>query len=189
MTGRAAAMTGSAVLVLAWAGPLPAMATSFFTAHMALHLLVVCVAAPLLGWALAGKGHVPPLLASLLEFILVWTWHVPALHEAARFSLTMFVLEQLSFAAAGTVLWASAFREPAGGVAALFLTAMHMTLLGALLTLAPRPLYSALCLGGGGLSPLEDQQLGGVLMAVVGGGADLLGALWLGYRLLREKGT
>jgi hypothetical protein len=61
---------------------------------------------------------------------------------------------------------------------------MHMTLLGALLALSPRPLYRHVA-AFGGLSPLQDQHLGGAIMLLVGGASYLLGGLWLTARLLR----
>jgi hypothetical protein len=72
----------------------------------------------------------------------------------------------------------------AGGIVALLLTSMHMTLLGALLALTPRPLYSH---AGGftGLSPLDDEHLGGAIMLLTGGLSYLLGGLVLAAGLLR----
>jgi cytochrome c oxidase assembly factor CtaG len=61
---------------------------------------------------------------------------------------------------------------------------MHMTLLGALLALTPRPLYHR-AEGLTGLTPLDDQHLGGVIMLLVGGLSYLLGGLWLTAGLLR----
>ena len=61
---------------------------------------------------------------------------------------------------------------------------MHMTLLGALLALTPRPLY-AHAGGSRGLTPLEDQHLGGAIMLLVGGLSYLAGGLWLTAGLLR----
>jgi putative membrane protein len=84
-------------------------------------------------------------------------------------------------------------------VLALLLTTMHMTLLGVLIALAPRPLFGTVHAASPGtldpapfgmpLSPLEDQQLGGVIMLVVGAGSYLLGALVLLGGLLRASGT
>ena len=77
----------------------------------------------------------------------------------------------------------------AAGVAGLLMTSMHMTLLGVLLALASRPLYGGhgdvLTLSG--LSPLQDQHLGGVLMLVFGGVSYLAGALVLLAGLLRDR--
>src|SRR5205085_4997565 len=65
----------------------------------------------------------------------------------------------------------------------LFLTALHTGLLGALLTLSPT-LWYPLQAGGGGIEPIEDQQLGGLIMWVPSGVVHtvaglLLFAAWL----------
>ena len=56
---------------------------------------------------------------------------------------------------------------------------MHMTLLGALSGLAPRPLYAMMEMHPAihGLDALEDQQLGGVVMLMVGAASYFLGGL------------
>jgi putative membrane protein len=188
-------LTGLLVLAAAWLGPLPSIASHAFTAHMTMHLAVVAVAAPLIAWGVAGTRYDPvrvaprvfaPLPASVAEFVAVWTWHAPALHQAARHDAVAFGAEQITFLLAGLWLWLAVFGgEPqvrlaraATGVVALLLTSMHMTLLGALLALAPRPLY-------GPAHSLADQHLGGALMLLVGGTAYLLGGLWLMVTLVR----
>jgi putative membrane protein len=156
---------GVLVLGLAWGW----LSGAGFAVHMLRHMSVVAIAAPLLvlgGPALAGRT-VSPLMATLLEFAVVWGWHLPALHEAARLSVVWFVAEQGSFLIAGLLIWSAVLR-PGGelaGAGGLLLTSMHMTLLGALLILAGRPLYDAICYGG---DPLSDQQLGGMLMLAIG---------------------
>lgn len=76
-----------------------------------------------------------------------------------------------------------------GGAMALFFTSMHMTLLGSLLGLSPRPLYAGHHGGDGwlGLSPLADQQVGGVIMLAIGGVVYLVGGLMLMARVLRRS--
>ena len=96
------------------------------------------------------------------------------------------------FLVCGLLLWLSAFgghrpldaNRAAAGVIGLLLTMMHMVLLGALLVLTSRTLYTH---GEShtGLTPLEDQHLGGAIMLVGGGVSYLLGGLWLSVRLLR----
>jgi putative membrane protein len=200
------ATSGCLVLALAWLGPLAVAADLGFTGHMAVHVAVVAIAAPLLAIALAGSRLDPtplaplfaPMLAMALELVVVWGWHAPVLHAAARGSKAVLVAEQLSFLAVGLLVWLAAFgrgRGPArqvwaGGVLALFLTSMHMTLLGALLALSPRPLYAhAHGAGALGLTPLDDQHLGGAVMLLVGGTSYLIGGLVLMGRLLREPDT
>ncbi len=202
---HASLAAGALVLALAWLGPLPALARHSFAAHMAMHLGVVAVAAPLLALGLArGRADpvrgapwlFPPLLASVLEFVLVWAWHAPALHHAARAATAVRVLEQGSFLLVGLLVWLAALGGRAGdrdraaaGIVALLLTSMHMTLLGVLLAGAGRGLYAHGIGHGGalplGMSALQDQQVGGVLMLAVGGIAYVGGALALLAGLLR----
>jgi putative membrane protein len=191
-------VAGAAILAFAWLGPLPGLVHASFTAHMALHMTVVGAGAPLLAAGLArardwpmrdwpgrswpgrgwpGRGwpeHGWPALtlaASLMDFAVVWIWHAPVLHHASRNDGAILALEQASFAAAALLLWLTALTgPPLAGAMALFLTSMHMMLLGALLGLAPRLLYA----GHGmhppsGMDPLTDQQIGGVIMMALGG--------------------
>ena len=192
---------GMLALAGVWLGPLPQLAHGAFFAHMAMHMGVVAVAAPCLAFAIAGSALdpvrkwpalFPPIPISLVELVVVWAWHAPALHHAARHGVAGLVLEQGSFLIAGLLVWLSAFggdplrrRDRAGaGVAALLLTSMHMTLLGALLALTPRPLYAH---AGHfpSLTPLEDQHLGGAIMLIIGGISYLAGGLWLTAGLVR----
>jgi len=184
---------GVLVLLGAWFGPLPALARESFAAHMTLHMTIVAVAAPLIAAATRlDRAHARPWLmapvhASIVELIVVWAWHAPALHHFARQEGWGVVLEQTSFLAAALWLWIAAAggqdRSRRGaGVFALLLTSMHMTLLGALLALATRPLYQHDDVGA--LSPLADQQLGGAIMLLVGSSAYLAGGLLLTAGLL-----
>jgi putative membrane protein len=94
------------------------------------------------------------------------------LHDVAGRGGWPFAAEQLSFLAAGLGLWSTAFacrsRAAAGAAAiTLFFTFAHMTMFGLVLTLSPALLYDPqLCQGVLGLDPLNDQHMGGVLMAV-----------------------
>jgi putative membrane protein len=194
-----------AVLGLAWLGPLPALARESFAAHMTTHMAVVAVAAPLIALAVAGSAMdaarrapriLAPIPASMIELVIVWVWHAPVLHHAARHDAWTLVLEQATFLAAGVFLWMSAIggdreqrrlRAGAGTIALLF-TSMHMTLLGALFAVANRPLFEH-APAPAGLSPLEDQHLGGAIMLLVGGVSYLVGGLWLTASMLGPRIT
>lgn len=159
------------------------------TGHMAAHMGAVAVAAPALAAALPRRPHGAgaPLLWAMVEFAIVWAWHSPALRALADAHAAVALAEQALFLAAGVALWRAALAQPAAGAAALLLTSMHMTLLGALIGLAPRPLYAMMAMHPApGLDALADQQLGGVVMLVVGGASYCLGGLWLLATLLRE---
>ncbi|MBA2438592.1 MAG: cytochrome c oxidase assembly protein, partial [Acidimicrobiia bacterium] len=134
-----------------------------------------------------------PIPASVLELIVVWLWHVPAFHYAARHHQTALVLEQATFLAAGLFLWLAAAAgdsrqstaRAAAGIGGLLFTSIHMTLLGALFALAPRLLYDHAASDVAGASALDDQHLGGAIMLLVGGVSYLAGGLWLAARLVR----
>jgi putative membrane protein len=172
---------------------------------MAMHMAVVAVAAPLLALGVAGTRYdlvrrtpalFPPVPLSLVELVVVWAWHAPALHHFARNEFGGFLAEQSSFLFSGLLVWLSALgggverrRERVGsGIAALLLTSMHMTLLGALLALSPRSLYSHAG-HGAAMSVLEDQHLGGAIMLLVGGVAYLAGGVGLTAVLVRGRST
>jgi putative membrane protein len=192
---------GLITLAVVWLGPLPELAGRAFFAHMLMHMGVVAVAAPLLALGIASgpldpapraPGLFAPIQASVLELVVVWAWHAPALHHAARSHTAALIAEQGMFFLVGLFLWLSTFggneenvkNRSAAGVVGLLLTAMHMTLLGALLALSPRPLYPH-AEGFSGLTATDDQHLGGAIMLFFGGLSYLLGGLWLTVRLLR----
>jgi putative membrane protein len=183
------------LLPLGWA-----LSGQGMSGHMASHMIAVAVAAPLLAFALSGSGADParlwprvvtPMAMMLVELVAVWSWHLPALRRVADASLMVTALEQASFLAAGLMLWSAVLQAAnrVAGVGALLLTSMHMTLLGALVGLAQRPLYPAAHHHGGafGLDALADQQLGGVIMLLVGGFSYLVGGLALLAGVLRTR--
>lgn len=182
-------MTAAGVLaavVATWLG----LAGLGMTGHMAAHMGAVAVAAPLVAAGMRARGVGSPLGWAMAEFAIVWSWHVPALRDLADAHVAMALAEQALFLAVGVALWRAALAQPAAGVAALLVTSMHMTLLGALIGLAPRPLYPMMAMHPApGLDALADQQLGGVVMLIVGGASYCLGGLWLLGTLLRERGT
>lgn len=199
---RVLLIVGLGTLGAAWLGPLPRLAERAFFAHMTMHMCVVAVAAPLIALGVAGGRFDPvlkvpaifaPVQASILELVVVWAWHSPALHHAARHHTAALMIEQAMFITCGLLLWLSALggddrrgshSRRAAGVVGLLLTSMHMTLLGALLALAPRPLYLHAA-GFSTLTKLEDQHLGGAIMLFVGGVSYLAGGLWLMLPLVR----
>jgi putative membrane protein len=196
---------GLLVLALAWAGPLPGMVAGSFAAHMALHMTVVGIGVPLLA---AGIGPYVaqrnwlrsqialPIAVSILDLVVVWGWHAPALHHASRTLPWALAAEQLSFAVVSMLVWLVALSSTSetrrsaalAGAMALFFTSMHMTLLGALIGLAPRLIYGDhLHHALGGLPALADQQLGGVIMLAIGGVIYLAGGLVLMARVLQRQ--
>lgn len=141
-------------------------------------------------WNLLTK----PSVAWAAHAAAIWAWHAPGLYQATLASETMHTLQHVSFLGTALLFWWALLHGREGrlgrpaAVIYLFTTAMHTSLLGALLTFSDRlwyPLYDASTLPWG-LAPLEDQQLAGVIMWVPAGLAYLFAALGLAATWLRE---
>ena len=138
-----------------------------------------------------------PIVAWSLHAVALWIWHVPALFLAALDSASLHVLQHTCFFASALLFWwmvfgSRAHRPAASSVASLFTTMLHTSALGALLSLAPTPWYTRYA-GPGlfGLTALEDQQLGGLLMWVPGSLCYLMAVLlivasWLSPPRMRQ---
>jgi putative membrane protein len=128
-----------------------------------------------------------PLAVFLIHGLALWIWHAPALYQAALEREAVHLLQHASFFGTAALFWWSLIHGRYGrmgyGVAVfyVFATAIHSGVLGALLTFAPRlwyPIYAERA-AVWGLSPLEDQQLAGLIMWVPSGA--LFAAVGLGF--------
>jgi putative membrane protein len=185
------------VALLALATPLDSIGDSYlFTAHMLQHLLLTLGTAPLLlvgtpGWLLRDllrttrlTGFVRwarhPLIA-FFGFNLVFALaHIPSFYELTLTSEPLHAAEHLVFVATAMLMWMPILSSvpeiaapyPAlGQVLYLFLQTVPASLLGALLAATSSAFYVTYVQAPRitSLSPLEDQQLGGLLMWVGGG--------------------
>jgi putative membrane protein len=133
-----------------------------------------------------------PLAAWALHAIALWIWHVPQLFEAALHSEAVHILQHASFLGTSLLFWWTVLgpdprsRGSGFAIASLFTTMLHTGALGALLSLAPTAWYSSYAASAGafGLDPLQDQQLGGLVMWVPGSVAYLAAGLVIVARLL-----
>lgn len=123
--------------------------------------------------ARTAAGHWVTIL--MLFAGVLWLWHVPAFYDGALATEAMHGVEHITFAVTAFLFWsvilgAGGSAGEGHGVALLmvFATALHSSALGALLTFADRLLYEshAPYTEAWGLTPIEDQQLAGVLMWV-----------------------
>jgi len=135
-----------------------------------------------------------PLVAWLLHAVALWTWHIPALFGATLYSDTIHTLQHLSFLLSALLFWWALIHGPQGamgyGAAVLYLftTSVHSGALGALLTVAGSvwyPSYAPLT-ASWGLTPLEDQQLGGLIMWIPASLVYVIAGLALFAGWLRE---
>lgn len=139
-------------------------------------------------WAAISR----PVAATFLHGVAIWAWHVPALFEAALARGVLHYAQHACFFGTGLLFWwvllPRSGREQAYGSAVmhLFFTSLHTGLLGVLLLVSPRLWYPVNAAGAKlwNLSPLEDQQLAGLVMwvpagLIYGGAALLLAGLWI----------
>jgi putative membrane protein len=167
-----------------------------FSVHMAQHLLLSLAAPPLLifgmptewfhalfsrAWStrtLRWLTH--PFMASALFNGNIWLWHAPAMIYLMMAHSSLQLLANLLYVITGFLFWWPLLSPlkgkhgplPVGGkLAYLFFSDMPMMLLGAGLTFSP-PLYT-MPMGPQAHTSMAvtafDQQLGGLLMWVVGG--------------------
>jgi putative membrane protein len=115
-----------------------------------------------------------PLVTWIIHFIVLWTWHVPVFFEATLHSELVHAFQHISFLASALLFWWALIQSRRAainyGLAVLYMftTALHSGLLGAMLTFAGRAWYAGYehTTQSWGLTPLEDQQLGGLVMWV-----------------------
>lgn len=180
-----------ALVVVLYVSPLCALSSAFFTVRVVHHMALVLAVAPLLAHGLAPwlrRLPTPLWPVTALAAALFWTWHVPGPYAAALSSDGMYALMQLSLLGSATAFWLAIQRsDPMRALAAILVTTVLMGLLGALITFAARPLYEPHVAStlSWGVSPLEDQQLAGIVMWAPGSIAYLLAAVWIGWRWLR----
>ena len=134
-----------------------------------------------------------PAAATFLHAAAIWTWHVPRAFEAAETSFVAHALQHSAFLFSALLFWWVVLRPgrstgSGSAVLCLFVTMLHTGALGVLLTFSGEVWYplSTEAAGAWGLTPLEDQQLGGLVMWVPGGLPYIAAALVLAARWLSE---
>jgi putative membrane protein len=158
-------------LVLVCVGLLSRMGEMLFAAHMAQHLLLIAIVAPLL--VLGGAGiRMPPLVGWTLFVAVFLLWHWPAAFQWAAHSTWTEFLEMASILVAAVCFWSGILGQVQlndGARALMVMTAAILTdLPGVVMLFSPR----AICVMPGenaarfGLTPLQDQQVAGLLMWV-----------------------
>jgi putative membrane protein len=141
----------------------------------------------------AWRAVTRPSVAWCIHAIALWTWHIPALFDATLTNEWIHAAQHASFFGSALLFWWSLFEargmHSGAGVLYIFTTAIHTSILGALLTFAPSIWYPAYAstTRAWGLSPVEDQQLGGLIMWVPAGLVYIATGLGLFARWLKES--
>jgi putative membrane protein len=186
---------GLLVLLFALNGPMHDLSDYYlFSAHMVQHLLLTLLLPPLLiagtpGWLLTPVLRVPavravarvltnPVVAALLYSVTIAVWHLAPFYDLMMRSHDVHIATHLMFIVAATILWWPVMspvpelpRLGYGmGMLYLFLVGIPMQIVAAMITLSNVVLYPwyAIAPRTWGLTPLADQQLGGLLMWVPG---------------------
>lgn len=146
-------------------------------------------------WQALWRQLTTPLSAWIIHAVVLWGWHAPLLFEASLRNGAIHEMQHASFLLSALLFWWALLRGRTRLSAALYVltTMIHTGVLGALLTFSPGIWYPAYLAttAAWGFSPLEDQQLGGLIMWVPAGfvlmfaGLLLLGK-WLSEQSLRN---
>jgi putative membrane protein len=142
-------------------------------------------------WSVVSNAGV----AWTIHAAALWIWHVPLLFQATLESSFVHMLQHLSFFGSALLFWWAILYGKRGiasygaGILYLFTTSIHSGLLGAFLTFTHRvwyPVYASRTTEFG-LTPIEDQQLGGLIMWVPAGIVYIAAALVMFSGWLRES--
>lgn len=193
---KTAFVSGLLVLFASLNGPLHDLSDNYlFSAHMVQHLLLTMLVTPLLiagtpGWMLRPALRVPavaavarritnPVFCFLAFSITLAAWHLPPMYNMAMAHHNVHIVQHLCFLVASTLMWwplMSPLPElprlsyPKQMLYVMLMT-LPMTVVSIYITYANSSLYPAY--GSAprlmGLTPVEDQRLGGLIMWIPGG--------------------
>jgi putative membrane protein len=135
-----------------------------------------------------------PLFAWLLHGATLWLWHIPLLYQACLEHEWVHSLQHLTFLGTALLFWWTLINGRGhlrNGIAVIycFTTAVHTSILGALMTFSQQlwyPIYQTRT-AAFHLTPLQDQQLGGLIMWVPAGVIYVVLGLWLLMAWMKES--
>jgi putative membrane protein len=135
-----------------------------------------------------------PLSAWLLSALALWIWHAPWLFDQTLHSDLIHAVQHTSFLATALLFWWPLVNRTStlnygAGVAYVFTTILHTSVLGALLTFSQHPWYPTYVATAPawGMSALEDQQVGGLIMWIPAGTLLLVVALVLLVKWINDS--
>jgi putative membrane protein len=213
---QAAAFAGAMLALLAaFASPIDGLGDDYlFSAHMVQHVLLGDIAPLLLLLSLSRVIMRPatrrlqgveralgpfasPATGLVLWIGVIYLWHIPALYDAAVESPALHLLEHASFMAAGLALWWPLIqpvpmrRRMTGMQPLLYIASAKAGLatLGLILTWSSTALYPYYERTPRiwGLSPVDDQNVGGVIMMVEQSFTLVLVLVFLFVRMLTRS--
>jgi putative membrane protein len=205
---------GLIAILIALVSPVDVLGEQLMVMHMLQHILLLDIAPILLILGLSKvllrpatrrlqalekrAGYLAhPVTAVLAYCSLMWLWHVPAMYDAALRHPALHALEHFCFAAAGALYWwhlLSPIRgrmrlSGMGPVSYMLATKLLVGILGLVLAFAPSAIYTFYSHHPHywGLSPREDQNMAGLLMALEQSIVMGIALVWLFVRMLAES--
>lgn len=187
---------GILVILISLVSPLHVLADNYlFSAHMTQHIALTLIAPPLLiagtpGWLISpllrnkvvfkiARVGTHPVVGFGIFNLVFSLWHFPALYSSSIDIQGLHIFEHLMFLGTGVMLWwplTSRVPELPRAPYLLQLTyffalSIAQIIVFAAITFADRPLYEVYATAPRilDLTPLEDQQVGGLIMKVGGG--------------------
>ena len=184
---------GVLTILIALVSPLDSLGDQLMVMHMVQHMLLIDVAPILLILGLTKVLLRPvtrrlqtierragflahPLFAVIFYAGVLWLWHMPALYDKAQGNGVVHALEHLCFFTAGALYWwhvLSPIRSRMrlaglGPVAYMTSGKLLVGILGIVLAFAPHVIYPFYAHQPHywGLTPLEDQMMAGLVMAL-----------------------
>jgi len=194
----------TALALLALVGPFDAWAGTSAALHMAQHMLLIAVIAPLwvlarplpqwrasIGerarwlWSGALRATRMPMTMALIHGAMIWVWHAPQSYMLALDNPWWHAFEHACFLFSAGLFWWAVLHPGASArgraMLALLFTLMHTGLLGAVLSFANTPLYRD-------ATDLYDQQLAGLIMWVPGGLIYLIAVVYCAHLWMQHLG-
>lgn len=189
-------LAGLVVMFLALNGPVHDISDYYlFTGHMVQHLVLTIVTPPLLllgtpGWMLrpalrqpaiaaVARAITTPRAAFAIFNLVLAAWHLPPLYNSAMYYHEVHIAQHLMFLVGAVIMWwplLSPLPELPrlsypGQMLYSFLMTLPMTVISIFIVYSDHVLYPAYASAPRlwGLSPLEDQRLGGLIMWIPGG--------------------
>ena len=193
---QVAFFSGLLVIFASLNGPLHDLSDYYlFSAHMVQHLLLSLAVPPLLlvgtpGWLLRplleqrligriARAITRPTRCFIIFNVVIAAWHLPPMYNTAMAYHPVHIVQHLTFMAASMLMWWP-FLSPLpelprlaypGQMLYCFLMVIPMSIVAIYIAMADHVLYPAYSVAPRvwDITPLSDQQIGGLIMWVPGG--------------------
>jgi putative membrane protein len=206
-------LVGVSLMFLALTSPLDVGADRLLTLHMLQHVFLATIGPPLVLLGLpdamlrpvfsnpaalkVGKLVFHPVTTGAIFIVNMWFWHVPPVYDLAVTHLEVHVVMHFAFMGSGLLFWWPVMQPsrllPRVGDGArllyLFAAGMPMALLAMLFFASNGVIYDYYEQPDRlwGISPMDDQQIAGLVMGALGEAASFAAITLLFFRFLDRE--